>query len=62
MLLALVRFLLFFLLVNLGCVLDVTAALSNDVEVFACVEDFVLVFEKEVGNHFLSEGESLEPV
>lgn len=62
MLLALVRLLLLFLLVNLGSVLDVTAALSNDVEVFAGVEDFVLVLEKEVGNHFLSEGEPLEPV
>ena len=39
-------------------ILDILAALSDNVEVLTSVEDFLLVLEQEVRNHLFSKCES----
>ena len=39
-------------------ILDILAALSDNVEVLTSVEDFLLVLEQEVRNHLFSKSES----
>lgn len=50
------------LILHFNFVPDVPSALSDHVQVFARVQDFIFVLEQKVRSHLLAEGEALEPI